>query len=282
MKRAVVEGLRGAVLLVFVAVSAGAAELTVDSILAAHQSGAPAHGIIAMVNSHSNTVAMTVGDIVTLRDAGVPETVISAIWAQIPAPPPEPVPLQPDDARLVDVVRLIASGTSEPIIAEQVRQSGHAYNLSVNDLLYLRENGARESTIVALMATRPGAPAASTVPPSDLVFDDLVLMRAGFWKKNRAGRLVVKGETLRWVDNRDPENTFDFQTTGLEKVWLTCDARSSGNFCHQINFKIVKGDSYKFQDVNRESGSNAAVTRVMEALRTYFPRLTFAKEDVGD
>lgn len=282
MKRAVVEGLRGAVLLVFVAVSAGAAELTVDSILAAHQSGAPAHGIIAMVNSHSNTVAMTVGDIVTLRDAGVPETVISAIWAQIPAPPPEPVPLQPDDARLVDVVRLIASGTSEPIIAEQVRQSGHAYNLSVNDLLYLRENGARESTIVALMATRPGAPAASTAPPSDLVFDDLVLMRAGFWKKNRAGRLVVKGETLRWVDNRDPENTFDFQTTGLEKVWLTCDARSSGNFCHQINFKIVKGDSYKFQDVNRESGSNAAVTRVMEALRTYFPRLTFAKEDVGD
>ncbi len=282
MKRAVVEGLRVAVLLVFVAASAGAAELTVNSILAAHQSGAPAHGIIAMVNSHSNTVAMTAGDIVTLRNAGVPETVISAIWALLPAPPPAPVPLQPDDARLVDVVRLIASGTSEPIIAEQVRQSGHAYNLSVNDLLYLRENGARESTIAALMATRPGAPAASTAPLSDLVFDDLVLMRKGFWRKNRAGRLVIKGETLRWVDNREPERTFDFQTTGLDKVWLTCEARSSGNFCHQINFKIVKGDTYKFQDVNRDSGSNAAVTRVMEALRTYFPRLNFATPTVDD
>lgn len=285
MNRAVVEGLRGAVLLMFVAASAGAAELTVNSILAAHQSGAPAHGIIAMVNSHSNTVAMTAGDIVTLRNAGVPETVISAIWAQLPAPPPEPVPLRPDDARLVDVVRLIASGTSEQIIAEQVRQSGSAYNLSVNDLLYLRENGARESTIAALLATRPGAPAVSAVPPSDLVFDDLVLVKTGifrFFKKDHDGRLVMQGETLRWIDNRNPERNFNFQVTGVEKVWYTCDARSSGNFCYQVNFKIVKGDTYRFRDLNRESGSNTAVTRVMEALRTYFPRLTFATPSVAD
>ena len=100
---------------------------------------------------------MTAGDIVTLRDAGVPETVITAIWAHIPAPAPAPVPLQPDDARLVEFVRLIKSGMSESIIAEQVKQSDQAYNLSVNDLLYLKENGAKEATIEALMATRAGA-----------------------------------------------------------------------------------------------------------------------------
>ncbi len=74
----------------------------------------------------------------------------------------------------------------------------------------------------------------------------------------------------------------DFQTAGLEKVWFTCDARSSGNFCHQINFQIVKGDRYRFRDANRESGSNAAVTKVMEALRTYHPRLTYSKPNVDD
>jgi hypothetical protein len=282
MKRAVVGVILGVALLALAAVAAGAEELTVNSILAAQQSGAPADGIIAMVNSPANTIAMTVEDLVTLRNAGVPETVIAAIWARIPAPTPAPVPLQPDDARLVDFVRLIKSGMSESIIAEQVKQSGQVYNLSVNDLLYLKQNGAQELTIAALMATHAGAPVAPAVAPSELVFEDLVLVKTGFWKKDRKGRLLMQGDTLAWVDRNDPNEDFKFQTTGLEKVWFTCDARSSGNFCYQINFKIVKGDRYRFRDSHRESGSNAAVTKVMEALRTYFPRLNFSTPSVDD
>ncbi len=209
--------------------------------------------------------------------------VITAIWARIPAPTPAPVPLQPDDARLVDLVRLIKSGMSESIIAEQVRQSGQAYNLSVNDLLYLKQNGAQESTIAALMATPAGGPG-----------------RAGR-RSGRAGlRRPGAGETevLRrriatvawscrvtpsaWEDRRDPTKNFTFQTTGLEKVWFTCEARTPENFCYQINFQIVKGDRYRFQDSDRESGSNAAVIKVMEALRTYFPRLTFGAPSIDD
>ncbi len=170
MKRSLLPALLGAVLLLFVAMAAGADELTVSSILAAQQAGAPATGLIAMVNSPANTVAVTAADLVTLRDAGVPGSVISAIWARIPALAPAPAALKPDDVRLVDTVRLIASGISEANIAEQVRQSGQSYNLSVNDLLYLKQNDAPESTIAALMATRPGAtpvPAApaAAVPP---------------------------------------------------------------------------------------------------------------------
>lgn len=288
MKRTVVGALLGAALLVLAAAVAGADELTVKSILVAYQSGAPADRMVSMVKSPTNTVAMTAGDIVILRNAGVPETVLTAIWAQIPAPAPAQVPAQPDDARLVDFVRLIKSGMSETIIAEQVRQSGQAYNLSVNDLLYLKENGARESTIAALMATRAGASAAPAVPaapvvaPSELVFDDLVLVRTGFWKKDRTGRLAMRGDILAWEDSRSPKENFTFETTGLEKVWFSCDARASGNFCYQINFKIVKGDRYKFRDIHRETGSNTAVTKVMEALRTYHPRLTFAAPSVND
>jgi hypothetical protein len=279
MKRAFIGALLGVALLALVAVAAGAEELTVKSIVAAQQSGAPADGIIAMVNNPANTIAMTAGDLVTLRGAGVPEAVITAIWARIPAPTPAPVPIQPDDARLVDLVRLIKSGMSESIITEQVRQSDRAYNLSVNDLLYLKENGAQESTIAALMATNAGAPAAPAVAPSELVFDDLVLVKTGFWNKNRQGRLVLQGDTLTWKDSIDPKEDFTFQINGLEQVWFTCEARTPENFCYQINFKIIKGDRYRFRDSGRDTGSNAAVVKVMEALRTYFPRLPFGAPD---
>ena len=279
MKRTVVGATLIVALLVLVAVAAGAGELTVNSILAAQQSGASADGIIAMVNNPANPIAITAGDIVTLRNAGVPENVIIAIWARIPAPTPAPVPLQPDDARLVDLVRLIKSGMSESIIAEQVKQSGQGYNLSVNDLLYLKQNGAQEPTIAALMATNAGAPVAPAVAPSEMVFDHLVLVKTGFWTKDRKGRLVIHGDVFNWVDDRDTKENFTFQITGLEKVWFTCEARTPENFCYQINFKIIQGDRYRFRDTHRETGSNAAIVKIMEALRTYFPRIVFGAPD---
>jgi len=196
-----------------------------------------------------------------------------------------PASLEPDDARLVDLVRLINSGMSDAIIAEQVRQSGQSYNLSVNDLLYLKQNGVQESTIAALMATPAAAPAApataKATAPAELVFNDLVLLKPKlrFLKKDRDGHLVMQGDGLSWVDSRDPTKNFTFQTTGLEKVWYTCEARTPENFCHQINFQIVKGDRYRFQDSGRDSGSNAAVVEVMDALRTYHPNLAFGAPD---
>ena len=103
-----------------------------------------------------------------------------------------------------------------------------------------------------------------------MVFDDLVLVKTGLWSGDRKGRLVLKGDQLGWEGRRNRKDDFTFETAGLEKVWFTCEARSSENFCYQINFKIVKGDRFRFRDLNRESGSNAAVTGVMEALRRTF------------
>ncbi|MEX1311968.1 MAG: hypothetical protein AB1Z65_16210, partial [Candidatus Sulfomarinibacteraceae bacterium] len=168
-----------------------------------------------------------------------------------------------------------------------------AYNLSVNDLLYLKQNGAQETIIATLMATStgapsgaPGAPATALgTPPSELIFNDLVLVKKGVWgwlKKDHPGHLEIDGDTLGWEDNRGSDGSFTFETTGIDKVWFTCEASTSGNFCHQINFKIVKGDTYRFQDSRRDSGSNDAVLEVMEALRRYFPRLNFGTPTVGD
>lgn len=139
--------------LVLVAAAAGAEELTAESILTMHRSGAPADIIVTRVDSPANTLAITTRDLVTLRHAGVPESVLTAMRAHIPASPAT-VPLQPDDARLVDLVHLIGTGISESIISEQVRQSDQTYVLSVNDIRYLEEHGAGDRTIAALMATR--------------------------------------------------------------------------------------------------------------------------------
>lgn len=283
MKHPIAGALLAMAILVFVPMSARADALTVNSILSAQQAGARADGIVAMVNDPANTVAMTAADLGTLRSAGVSERVIAAIWARLPEPNAT-VSLQPDDARLVELVRLIKSGISESIISQQVSQSGQAYNLSVNDLLYLKQNGARESTIAALMATRGGTYAAPTVAPSELVFNDLVFVKRGMFNRNkdRQGRLVLRGDAFGWEDGSNPKMNFKVQTSGLEKVWFTCEARSSENFCYQLNFKIVKGGTFRFRDGHRESGSNAAVVKVMEALRAYYPRVPISKQSVDD
>jgi len=279
MKRILRWSLFAVVCAALAAAPALAEVLTVNSILTAQKAGAPNDGIVAMVNNPANTVGMSAGDIVTLRDAGVSESVIAAVWGRVPAPAPAPVPLVPDDARLVDLVRLIKSGISEAIVAEQVKQDGRPYDLSVNDLLYLKQNGVVESTIGALMATRAAAPAggdtaAGRDAPQSMFFDDLI-MKTSAMKRDRPGRLVMQGDSLSWTDANDPERNFEFKTSGLEKVWFTCQARTPENFCYQINFQIVKGARYQFQDRNRESGSNAAVLKVMDALRTYFPQIVY-------
>jgi hypothetical protein len=275
MKSPIRCSLLGVFCLALAAAPAQAEVLTVNSILTAQKAGAPSDGIVVMVNSPTNTVAMSAGDLVTLRDAGVSEKVIAAVWARVPVPAPTPLPLVPDDTRLVDLVRLIKSGISESIVAEQVKQDGRPYDLTVNDLLYLKQNEVVETTIVALMAKGAAAPAVPVagVAPESMTFDDLVMKST--MKRDRPGRLVMHGDSLGWTDANDPERNFEFKTTGLEKVWFTCQARTPESFCYQINFQVVKGAHYQFQDRNRESGSNAAVLKVMDALRTYHPQIVY-------
>lgn len=280
--------------IVLAAAVAGAEELTVGSILTMYRAGAPADGIVAMINNPGSTIAVTDADLATLRTAGVPEAVVLAVQGRIPAPTLTPV--SPDDARLEDVVRLTKSGLSEPIVANQIKQSALAYNLTFNDLIYLKNNGVAESIIGVLMAAaKPGgitaaahaeAPSlarpATTPMAGELVFDGLVLQRPTFLLKDRPGRLLLKGGTLSWVDGADPRKNFAFQLNGLERLWLTCQARTPEGFCYRLSFQIVKGDSYRFEDINRETGSNAAILQVMEALRTYHPTLPFGPPEVKD
>ena len=273
--------------LLLFAVSAFAEQLDVNTILAKQKAGATPEALVAAVNDPANTLAVKTEDLPALRSAGVPETVIAAIQAKIggnaalPAPAPAAPPAaQPDDARLTDVVKIVKSGISEPLIAEQIKQSGLTYKLTMNDLLYLKQNGVQDSVISALLATKDAEAKKAAAPPAETVYSELLLVRGfGPIRRDRPGRLVLKGETFSWVDGADPKENFSFQVPGLEKVWYTCEAQSAGDVCYQINFQIVKGPRYSFADVSRATGSNATVKAIMENLRSNFPRAPFGPAD---
>ena len=271
----------GVAALLLLALTAFAEQLDVNTILAKQKAGATADALLALVNDPTNTVAVKSEDIAALRSGGVPENVIAAIQqkvapALVPAPAPAPAPAQPDDARLADVVKIVKSGISEPLIAEQIKQSGLTYKLSMNDMLYLKQNGVQDSVISALLATKEKASA----PPAETMFNELLLVRGfGPVHRDRPGRLVLKGETFSWIDGSDPKENFDFKVSGLEKIWFTCQAQTAGDVCYQINFQIVKGPRYSFADVSRATGSNATVKSIMETLRANFPRAPFGAAD---
>src|SRR6185436_9611839 len=163
MKHMIFRALIAMALLAGATTVGSADEVNLHSILMAHRAGATTSGIVAVVSDPANTVAVTSADIVTLRAAGVPEGVITAIEARAPD---SGVALQPDDARLADLVRLIKSGISESILVEHVQHSTPPFELSSTDLLYLKQNGVLESTIAALMATSGGMPAAPRAAPA--------------------------------------------------------------------------------------------------------------------
>jgi hypothetical protein len=175
--------------LALAAAPAHAEVLTVSSILTAQKAGAPSDGIVVMVNSSTNTVAMSAGDLVTLRDAGVSEKVIAAVWARVPVPAPTPVPLVPDDARLVDLVRLIKSGISESIVAEQVKQDGRPYDLHQRSP-HLKQNDVVETTNVAQWRKAPRRPQSVAGVSGVDHLDDLVMKST--MKRDRPGRLVTR------------------------------------------------------------------------------------------
>jgi hypothetical protein len=274
--------------LLFLAVSALAEQLDVNTILAKQKAGATAEALLAAVNDPVNTLAIRAEDVAALRSGGVPDVVIAAIQQKIAAPATAAAPLAatpspavaPDDPRLADVVKIVKSGISESLIAEQIKQSGFSYKLTMNDLLYLKQNGVQDSVISALLATKAAEEKKAAAPPAETVYSELLLVRGfGPLHRDRPGRLVLKGETLSWIDGADPKENFELKVTGLEKIWYTCQSQTAGEVCYQINFQIVKGPRYSFADVSRATGANATVKAIMERLRNDFPRAPFDAPD---
>ena len=184
--------------LLLLAASAFAEQLDVNTILAKQRAGASADALLAAVNDPANTLAIKADDVTLLRSGGVPETVIAAIQQRIAnqsaaAPAPATAQVAPDDARLMDVVRIAKSGISESLIAEQIKQSGVSYKLSMNDLLYLKQNSVQDSVISALLATKEQEAKKAAAGPEETAFNELLLVHGwGPLRRDRPGRLLLQ------------------------------------------------------------------------------------------
>ncbi|MGA2362958.1 MAG: hypothetical protein ABSG73_10925 [Candidatus Aminicenantales bacterium] len=286
------------VLVMFVLLAATAVmaeDLTVGEILSAHRAGADANGLVKMINDPVYTaIKITPADLETLKAAGVPQEAITALQARMPAPPPAPALASPDDQRLVDIVRLAKSGLSEALITDQIKTSNQSYDLSANDLVYLKENGVNDAIVKELLASKakavappavaaPAVPAVAAVPAvqnAEDVVSDLVLVKTGLFQKDHPGRLVVKQDGIDWVDAQKPADNFSFKPAGIEKLWFSSRAKGAAIFPFRVNIQISKGARYRFQDVNKETGSNSAVQKLFEVIKTRFPSILIGEPEI--
>ena len=269
-------------------------ELTASAVISALRLGATPEAVIAQINNPANTVAqVTPTDLANLKAANVPDALIQALVAKAPAPMPTATPPMPDNPKLADVVRMVKSGLSEPIVLEQLKRSGESFQLTSNDLVYLKYAGVPESVITFLVTNKnlpvatPALPPTPTVTPTptpepkEVTVEGVVLYKPTFMQKNRSGRLVFKEDEVQWVDAVDPKESFSFHMSGVEKAWFTCRSRPTESFCYQLNLQIVKGARYRFQDLKQETGSNEALKSIETWIKKHFPAVPWGPPDVS-
>ncbi len=274
-----------------IALPIGAEEITVDKLLAAQSFGVSAEALLAKVNDPGTTVpALTPADVEKLRAARVAEPVVAALLAK--APPAAVVPtasaIQPDNPRLVTLVKAVQAGTSESILIDQIKQTGVLQRPSLNDLIYMKENKVPEGVIRALMdapiITDPVAVAAAAskagtlMPvPKEIEVDGLV-RKTSLWAKNRNGKLILKGDKIEWLDGTNQADSFVMFPAGLKAVRTECLAKPEGKFCHEAEFQMSKGDNFAFTDAKADVGGNESIKALLTAVKTLYPKLPIVEK----
>ena len=248
--------------------------LTAQQVLEAHRAGVSTQGLLNMIATNPTVAPATDADLLALTRAGVPAAAVDAFRTRM-ASAPAPA-ANPEDPRLTDIVRLVRSGLSEELILKQVRSSGQTYKLSIGDLIYLKDKQVPETIISELIATST-APPAPPVAAKPAAFGPLLHM-TGFLHKDAPGTLSLKAGSLEWLDGKKVERNFALEIASIKTAWLLCSPRPEGNFCYASGLELFNGDKYEFRDFSWESGGNAQVLALFEALKKGHPQIIFHEQ----
>jgi hypothetical protein len=290
--------------LLLVAGAVLAQELSVAEVVAAHRAGAPEEGILGLIREAPAVAPLAPTDLSRLREAGVPERVVQAMLART-APTPTPGPARPDDARLAEVARTVDSGVSAEVVAAQVRQSGQRYALTLNDLIYLKENNVGDVVILALLASGaaatpvpavaaaaapvaaiaaapgtgsvpPPAPTVAPVPPPKpaeaMTFGPLLRMTGAFRRESR-GTLILTSDALEWRDDRGSEHDASLPVASLRGIWLGSVGQGSSRPAAELRVRTVEGNDLSFRDADWASGGATRVEQLYRVLEERYPRV---------
>lgn len=268
-------------LVLLAALPVAAEELTVDKVLAAQSFGVSAEAILAKVNDPANTVAvLTQADVDKLHAAGVPEAVVTALQAKAPKPAPAPAAAgtKPDNPRAEMLVKAVQAGTSEALIVDQIMKSGVLARPTLNDLIYFKENKVPEGIIRALMEAPVVAEAgAKALVPNEIEVEGLV-RKTGLTSKNRPGKLTLKKDKIEWLDGLSQAESFEMFPAGLKAVETQCLAKAEGKFCHEVTFEMAKGSDFTFIDAKMDLGGNEAIKKLLEGVKTLYPKMPIVEK----
>ena len=268
-------------ILMLAAVPAAAYEITADSIIAAHRMGAPAKKILMQMADPTNSmVEPTAADSQRMQSAGVPPSVMGALASgpsrTASSPPAANSAVVPDNQRLTELVRLVDSGLSEQLIEEQVAQQGVMQRPTINDLIYLKENNVSEGIIGALMTAELLTVNSATTTVAEkaggVVIDGLVL-KGGMMSfgGTRSGQLTLAADTLEWRDSEDQSKALDLSVIAIKSITARCRARSSDDFCYEVEFALAKGSDFTFEDARQKYGGNNAIVLLLAGLDSQYP-----------
>lgn len=236
------------------------------------------------------TFVVLVGMSVALAGSAFSQEPQEAAPAQQPVVQQQaPPPFTPSDPRLQQIVQLVQAGLSESLIAESIQKERVQYNLTPQDLLYLKQNRVPESIIAALLAVEaptspgPGRQAAvpeatpTVAPSTDKAIEGLIL-KTGTFRKNLPGTLVFLDDTVEWRDAADATGNLTIYPAGVKKVEVKCRAQATGPFCYEFEIDVSKGDSFKFEDAEQAVGGNRAVLALRDAWKEKFPRIPLTEK----
>jgi len=268
-------------ILILAAVPAAAYDITADSVIAAHRMGASAEQILARMADPTNSmVEPTAADSQRMQAAGVPPSVMGALTSgpsrTASSPPAANSAVVPDNPRLTELVRLVDSGLSEQLIEEQVVQQGVMQRPTINDLIYLKENNVSEGIIGALMTAELLTVNSATTTVAEIaggvVIDGLVL-KGGMMSfgGTRSGQLTLAADTLEWRDSENQSKAIDLSVIAIKSITARCRARSSGDFCYEVEFDVTKGSNFVFEDARQEYGGNNAIVQLLASLDIEYP-----------
>ncbi len=173
-----------------------------------------------------------------------------------------------------EVIKLYKAGTSQDIIKSYIKNYREKYLIDATDILFLKESGVPEEIIKELIANQ------ALFPPekekeSFKEFKSLILKR-GFFAKNRLGDLVVKGDRIEWYDEKKPSLNFSFKIDNIKAVNLKCKPKTiQESFCYEIVFENFRGKNYTFSDFNWETGENKNILALYDYLKANYKNIIY-------
>jgi len=206
--------------------------------------GLPAELVAAQVRQSGRSYALTVNDLIYLKEHKILDEVILALLAS--GVPVTPVPAVAAPAPLVAPVAAAPAVAPVP------------------------------PPVVAPPPVQP-APAAAVIAPSTptaqpMTFGPLLRMTGAF-RRESSGTLTLASDALQWLDDRGSGHNESLPMASLRGVWLGSVVQGSNRRVSELRVRTLAGDDLTFRDADWANGSSTRVTELYRILEERFPRL---------